>query len=345
MARRALRLESARAARAPPTPDAVQGGYPIQSDPTAPTPAVSAVIPTRGRPQLLKRALASVAAQTHADLEVVVVVDGPDAGTQALLAAWTERPLTVVVNDPPAGGGEARNVGVRAARGRWIAFLDDDDEWLPVKIERQLADLERSGDGDVVGFSQLITRSPAGDFIGPKEAPGDEPFSEYLFVRSGWFKGGGRVQTSTLMAPRQFLLRLPFDPVLPRYQETDWILRVAADGAAIKMTQEPLSVWYVEEARPGITKAFAGDWRFAFSWIRERRELMTPRAYAALMLIRVGGLAAAARDPAGARAAWREAWRRGKPAAKDVALFAGKWILPPGLRRAMRARWAADRPS
>ena len=147
------------------------------------------------------------------------------------------------------------------------------------------------------------------------------------------------------MAPREFLLRLPFDPLLPRYQETDWILRVAADGATIRMTREPLSVWYVEETRPGITRSFAGDWRFAFSWIRDRRQLMTPRAYAALMLIRVGGLAADARQPAGARAAWREAWRNGKPQAKDVALFLGKWILPPGLRRAMRARWAADRPS
>ena len=293
--------------------------------------------------------MASVAAQTYPHLEVVVVVDGPDAESQSMLAEWGERPLTVVVNEPPVGGGEARNVGVRSATGDWIAFLDDDDEWLPAKVERQLAHLQgRSaelGGADVVGYTQLITRSPAGDFIGPKEAPGDEPFSEYLFVRSGWFKGGGRVQTSTIMAPRSFLLRLPFDPVLPRYQETDWILRVAADGAAITMTSEPLSLWYVEEARPGITRSFAGDWRFAFSWIRDRRELMTPRAYAALMLIRVGGLAAEAREPAGARAAWREAWRNGKPAVKDLALFAGKWILPPGVRRAMRARWAADRPS
>jgi glycosyltransferase involved in cell wall biosynthesis len=290
-----------------------------------------------------------VAAQTYPDLELVVVVDGPDQATQELLDGWSERPLTVIVNDPPVGGGEARNVGVRAARGEWIAFLDDDDQWLPEKVQRQLDHLRaRAGElhgKEVVGYTQLITRSPSGDFIGPKEAPGREPFSEYLFVRSGWFKGGGRVQTSTIMAPRGFLLRVPFDPVLPRYQETDWILRVAADGAAITMTREPLSVWYVEEARPGITRSFAGDWRFAYSWIRQRRQLMTPRAYAALMLIRVGGLAAAVRDPAGARAAWREAWRNGKPRPKDVALFAGKWILPPGLRRALRARWAADRPS
>lgn len=278
------------------------------------------------------------------------MVDGPDPETEAFLAGWTERPLTVVVNDPSVGGGAARNVGVRAARGDWIAFLDDDDEWLPTKIEHQLKDLEESRKQDAdgtesVGFTQLITRSPSGDFISPKEVPGTEPFSEYLFVRSGWFKGGGRVQTSTIMARRSFLLRLPFDPVLPRYQETDWILRVAASGARITMTAEPLSIWYVEEERPGITRSFAGDWRFAYDWIRCRRDLMTPRAYAALMLVRVGGLAAAARDVAGGRVALREAWRGGRPSAKDLALFAGKWILSPGIRRAMRGRWAADRRS
>ena len=84
-----------------------------------------------------------------------------------------------------------------------------------------------------MGLSQLITRSPRADFIGPKEAPrAGEPLSEYLFVRSGWFKGGGRVQTSTLVVPRQVMHDVPFDGALPRYQETDWILRAAHAGGA-----------------------------------------------------------------------------------------------------------------
>ena len=311
-------------------------------------PPVSAVIPTRNRPELLRRSLASVAAQTYPELEVVVVVDGPDERTTELLAAWSDRPLTVVVNERSLGGGEARNVGVRAARGRWIAFLDDDDEWMPRKLETQMADLlalpEAEGpEPRVVGMSQLITRSPNGDFTGPKEAPRQgEPLSEYLFVRSGWFKGGGRVQTSTLVVPRSFMLAVPFDAGLPRYQETDWILRAADAGARIWMTMEPLSIWFVEEGRNSITSSFAGDWRFALRWIQERRHLMTERAYGSLVLVRVGGLAAAARDPRGARVAWREAWRNGRPSARDVVIFAGKWALSPDMRRALRARFASD---
>lgn len=305
---------------------------------------MSVVIPTRGRPDLLQRALSSVAAQTQTNLEVVVVVDGPDPTTRTVLEAWHDRPLTVVVNETSVGGGEARNIGVRAARGEWIAFLDDDDEWLPRKLERQFEDLASAASSRVVGMSQLITRSPNADFVGPREAPrADEPLSEYLFVRSGWFKGGGRVQTSTLVVPRSLMLEVPFDAALPRYQETDWVLRAAHAGARLVMTMEPLSIWYVEESRTGITRSFDGDWRFALQWIRERRHLMTPRAYTSLMLVRVGGLAAAAREPAGAWVAWREARSVGRPRLRDVVLLLGKWILPSGLRRRLRARWAGSR--
>ena len=315
----------------------------MPNPPPATSPSVSAVIPTRSRPHLLRRALASVAAQTYADLEIVVVVDGPDPETEAVLESWQDRPLTVVVNERSMGGGAARNIGVETAKGTWIAFLDDDDEWLPNKLERQLRDLAAYAGDRVVGLSQLITRSPRADFIGPKEAPRiGEPLSEYLFVRSGWFKGGGRVQTSTLVVPRHVMRDVPFDGALPRYQETDWILRAAHAGARLIMTMEPLSIWYVEEARGGITRSFAGDWQFALEWIRERRHLMTRRAYVSLVLVRVGGLAAASRDVRGLWAAWREARRSGRPSARDVALVLGKWLLPSGVRRNLRARFAGS---
>ena len=128
----------------------------------------------------------------------------------------------------------------------------------------------------------------------------------------------------------------------PRYQETDWILRAAHAGARLIMTMEPLSIWYVEEERSGITRSFAGDWQFALEWIRERRHLMTRRAYVSLVLVRVGGLAAASRDLRGLRAAWREARRNGRPSARDVAIVLGKWLLPGGVRRSLRARFAGS---
>ncbi len=101
-------------------------------------PLVSVVIPTRERPDLLREALHSVSAQTFTDYEIVVVVNGPDnPQTPATLEA-AHAAHCVVVRVERAGIGPALNAGVAAARGRWIAFLDDDDLWLPNKLEVQL---------------------------------------------------------------------------------------------------------------------------------------------------------------------------------------------------------------
>jgi glycosyltransferase involved in cell wall biosynthesis len=102
------------------------------------SPLVSVVIPTRDRPHLLREALASVRAQTFTDYEIVVVVNGPDnPQTPATLEAANAAGCIVVRVEHP-GIGPALNAGVRTARGRWMAFLDDDDLWLPNKLAVQL---------------------------------------------------------------------------------------------------------------------------------------------------------------------------------------------------------------
>src|SRR5438270_13867984 len=106
---------------------------------TRPKTLVSAVIPTRNRPQLALRAARTALDQTHCNMEVIVVIDGPDKKTVAALRELTDKGLRVIELRNSVGGSGARNIGVQAARGEWIAFLDDDDEWLPTKIEKQVA--------------------------------------------------------------------------------------------------------------------------------------------------------------------------------------------------------------
>src|SRR5690242_19678911 len=96
---------------------------------------VSVIIPTTRRPAQLRRALDSVFAQTYREFEAIVVVDGPNPDTVAMLAACGEARLRVLQNDHPLGPGLARNAGAAAARGDWLAFLDDDDEWQPENLE------------------------------------------------------------------------------------------------------------------------------------------------------------------------------------------------------------------
>lgn len=300
---------------------------------------VSVVIPTRGRPDVVTRAVASASAQTHPSLEIIVVVDGPDTATEEALRSIDEGRLHPIALPASVGAAEARNVGVRAAIGEWIAFLDDDDEWLPAKLERQLATIAASGVAEPIGFCPIVIRTNGGRraWRSRPPSPGEHP-SDYLFVRRSLRVGEGTVGTSTIVARRSLLLEVPFDATQRRYQDADWILRATATGATLVYCPERLSIWSAPDARSSITGAHATDWRHALDWIRARRHLVTARAYAAFVLVRVAALAVAASDRSAIRELWDDARRHGRPGRLEVALFAARWMMPSGLRRWLRRR-------
>lgn len=100
------------------------------------SPLVSVVIPTYNRAALLPRAITSVLNQTFPDLECIVVDDGSTDQTTQVVAGFQDPRLRLLRLPINGGGGHARNVGIQAARGELIAFLDSDDEWLPQMLER-----------------------------------------------------------------------------------------------------------------------------------------------------------------------------------------------------------------
>jgi glycosyltransferase involved in cell wall biosynthesis len=107
---------------------------------SAPRPAATIVIPTRDRPRLLERAVASALAQSVGDLQVVVVDDG---STRPVRLPPDPR-LEVVRAPRPLGASAARNLGLRQAAGPWVTFTDDDDELLPDMVQVSLAAAQRS---------------------------------------------------------------------------------------------------------------------------------------------------------------------------------------------------------
>ncbi|MES2218855.1 MAG: glycosyltransferase family 2 protein [Pseudomonadota bacterium] len=104
---------------------------------------VSVIIPTHNREASLQRAVASVLAQTCQDFEIIIVNDASTDNTREYLAALVrdDKRIQVFTNVQSLGGSRSRNVGIAAAKGQWIAFLDDDDTWLPMKLSAQLAAL------------------------------------------------------------------------------------------------------------------------------------------------------------------------------------------------------------
>ncbi len=118
---------------------------------------ISIIIPTFNRVDLLKRALESVYKQTVSGYEVIVIDDGSIDDTAKMLQA--EFPLVRYYYQENKGVSSARNIGLKQAKGEWLAFLDSDDEWLPQKLEKQLALLKENPTGKICHTEELWVRN------------------------------------------------------------------------------------------------------------------------------------------------------------------------------------------
>jgi glycosyltransferase involved in cell wall biosynthesis len=298
---------------------------------------ISVVIPTRNRPALLLRAVKSALEQTHQDIEIIVVVDGACAKTSEALASLSDGRIHVIALRDPVGGSDARNAGVRKAAGEWIAFLDDDDEWMPTKIEKQIAVASQASEPYPIVSTGMIGISPGGQFPWPRRFPSPaEPICEYLFNRRSLFRGEGQIQTSVLLTRRSLLEREPFTSGLRRHQDTEWYLRVdQIPGVAFHFVREPLVRWYIEQPRETITND--QDWRSSLLWLQSNRSRMTPRAYAGFISTQLAPEASMQGAWAAAPQLFAEMFRHGKPGYMEVSIFAAMWLLRSSFRRRMRA--------
>lgn len=114
-------------------------------------PTVTVVVPTKDRCELLRVTLDSVCAQRGVEAEIIVVNDGSCDDTAQLLAGWRRGRVRVLHNKSPMGVSQARNRGLAAAQGAWIAFCDDDDVWAPKKLRWQLDAAAAAGCGWALG--------------------------------------------------------------------------------------------------------------------------------------------------------------------------------------------------
>jgi glycosyltransferase involved in cell wall biosynthesis len=295
---------------------------------------VSAIVTTCGRPHLVVNAVRSVLGQTLGDCEVVVVVDGPDAATEDALRAIDDARVRVHVRATRGGQGAAINSGIALARGEWTALLDDDDEWLPQKLERQLRAAETCVASNPVVACRFLARSENHDAVWPRRSPDNcEPVCEYLFCRRSLAFGDGIIPTSTIFARTALFKAVPLDERLRRHCDLDWLTR--ADQRAdvmLHMTpgDRPLAIWHMQQDRSRMSNDH--DWRDSYAWLESVRDRMSARAYAGCLLTWVSFSARRERELGAFTFLLRKAFARGRPSALELAVHAAIWAIPDSLR-------------
>lgn len=192
-------------------------------------PLISVVIPVYNGARFLRDALASVAAQTCPDCEVICVDDGSTDESVALLKQ-AEQPL-VLLGQPNAGQSAARNAGVQRARGTYIAFLDQDDCWYPEKLARQAAVL--NADPDVVlVHCEVDTMDHDGQVVG--RAGVSKDLARSLASPLGRLIREPLILPSAMMVRREAFERVGmFDPGLRGFEDYDLIARLKQAGRVV----------------------------------------------------------------------------------------------------------------
>lgn len=192
------------------------------------TPLVSVYLPTRNRAALLPRAVDSVLRQDHTNLELLIVDDASTDATPDLLArlAAADPRVQVFRQKRPSGAPAARNVAIRAASGRYVTGLDDDDEFLPGRITSLLGAFDERYafvcSGAYVNFGDWhrLTRASAATITLDGELFGDQVGTQVLTTRERLLEVGG------------------YDLAMPASQDYDlWTRLIARFGPALRLAE------------------------------------------------------------------------------------------------------------
>lgn len=291
-------------------------------------PFFTVVVPWHGNPDDLPRALASLRAQTWKDFETVVVCNGPGAAAMAEKSRDPTYAGCRFIAVAEADASRARNAGVDAARGRWVAFLDVDDVFLPDKLAVVAAETARSS-ADIFLSRGLRVRGPRLRALYPAELLGDDDNpGEYFYVR------GANCSATSIVARREVARLVRFPDGFKRYDDNDFLIRAHAAGAFIHMIAEPLFEWSDERTEGRMSQS--SDYDAQVRWAENLRPALSDKAFHAFMARRIAQYRLPHDLTTNAAALYR-GWRHGGIALAEIAQFIVRAFLPGRL-----ARWLID---
>ena len=224
-------------------------------------PVVTTIIPTYNRSAETRRAIESVLNQTYNAIELIIVDDGSTPPiSQSIAINSDEANVNIIAHESNRGANVARNTGIDAAHGEYIAFLDSDDEWVDTKIERQLTAIHNTA--YEAAYTSVKHVNPAGELNGISQARTDGNIQRALLKKNvvGSF--------STLLISRTAIDEVGrTDPSLPCWQDWEWYLRLS-QSVDFHAINEPLTISH--SGSDQISRNFASKREVAYPIMKQR---------------------------------------------------------------------------
>lgn len=236
------------------------------------SPLFSVIIPLYNRASIIEKTIQSVLEQTCQDFEIIVVDDGSQDNSAEVMQQLQSHDRRIrYLQQPNSGAPVARNKGIDAATGKYVALLDSDDLFLRHHLEATRQVLSEKPEA-VVYARIIVDRGNNTNFMKPPRAlqPG-EHMSEYLMCH------GGFVQTSTLVLPTNLARKVRYLEGLRFGQDTDFALRLFAVGASFQMIHEPGVIWSDVADAKRVSTHSSGEQRL--QWLNSVRGIITDKAY------------------------------------------------------------------
>lgn len=211
-------------------------------------PKVSVIIPTHKRALMLSRAINSVLLQTYKNFELIIVSDGKDKNTDKIVSSYGDFRIKYLKHVKSRGASAARNTGIRASKGKYIAFLDDDDEWVFNKLEKQVLLMEDSSDGIglVYCWMEYFRNEKSIKVLKPN-------LRGYIFSHMLDKQAIGN--SSTIIIKSEVIKKVGcFDENLPRGNDSDFIRRICF-YYNVEYIPEVLVKVYIGHKSPRITSS------------------------------------------------------------------------------------------
>ncbi len=230
-------------------------------------PLVSVIIPTYNRASLIIRAIKSVLCQTFTDFELIVVDDGSTDNTVSLIRKF-DYPIRIIQHQRNYGVSQARNSGLDASKGTFVAFLDSDDEWLSEKLSMQINAMFKQPDPyNCLCYCKRVKKNSKFTTIGPNR--GLHPSEHFLWYILG--PGDGAQQPSSLLLAKSVAREIRFDTTVV-CEDKDFCLRLWSRGIRFIFVDKILVIYHMDFSRNHLLFSITFD--DSIQWLNKRKELI-----------------------------------------------------------------------